>query len=642
MIYNGIAILPTRKEVTGVPAAPSSLTATTDGGFTRIDLAWTDNSNNEDGFKIERSPDGSTGWSQIDTVGANIASYTNTGLTAGNSYYYRVRAYAGGDNSAYSNTDNDTIFDLDNDISWDFVLRSDTDVFSDAGSTPAVDDDPIQQWDDQSGNGRDASCGGCNDATAPLWLDDRMNSLSSTRFTTADRMRITDFAHGTTDLTSFVVFREIGGSVTGTMFSQWDLGTNDKAFFVQPSSNKFRVVLSGDGSTNDKDYSSATDIAESGMNIGVFVFDSGTLNLYVDGKDQTETKSVDNAIASVYSSAADLMLGCVLNNDSPTSHVSDAYISGIWLIGSALNATQRGQTEDAIREIWGLDGVPTTIDGVDRFGGYSNAPIINSDASIHEIGNILQEPADSGEEYKTWFTTGSEGTTDERINYAYSSNGTSWTEYGSNPVIAARYEDPYVLKVGSTYYMYVEDKENQGANDYVRRFSASNPEGAWSDDGRLTDGLGGDLSAASPVVWKDGATWYLIYERMSGNFDIGLATSSDGLDWTADGSNPVIDTADFAWNTGIDIVPDDIINKSGTYYLTVHGSNAAGDYFVSAASSANLTSWTEITGGPFSDDWGRQLNNVMIYNDGTDDVVHYATDDRGMDGIYRGFPLEDP
>jgi galactose oxidase-like protein/glyoxal oxidase-like protein/fibronectin type III domain protein len=83
-------------------AAPSNLLATAVSG-TRIDLTWTDNSNNENGFKIERSPDGLT-FTEIATVGANVTTYSNTGLTCATFYQYRVRAYNANGNSAYSNT----------------------------------------------------------------------------------------------------------------------------------------------------------------------------------------------------------------------------------------------------------------------------------------------------------------------------------------------------------------------------------------------------------------------------------------------------------------------------------------------------------------------------------------------------------
>jgi hypothetical protein len=83
-------------------SAPSSLT-TTVVGSNQVNLTWTDNTSDEDGFKIERK-DGSTGtFAQIATVGSNLTSFSNTGLTDGVTYFYRVRAFNTGGNSGYSN-----------------------------------------------------------------------------------------------------------------------------------------------------------------------------------------------------------------------------------------------------------------------------------------------------------------------------------------------------------------------------------------------------------------------------------------------------------------------------------------------------------------------------------------------------------
>jgi hypothetical protein len=87
--------------VAAPPAAPGGLTATA-ASSSQINLSWTDASNNESGFKIERSLNNST-WTAVTTVGQNVTSYSNTGLTAGTLYYYRVRATNASGDSANSN-----------------------------------------------------------------------------------------------------------------------------------------------------------------------------------------------------------------------------------------------------------------------------------------------------------------------------------------------------------------------------------------------------------------------------------------------------------------------------------------------------------------------------------------------------------
>ncbi|MFN2304926.1 MAG: C25 family cysteine peptidase, partial [Anaerolineales bacterium] len=89
--------------------APSDLLANTIS-TTQIDLSWTDNSDSESEFIIERSLTGTDGWEQIDTVEANLTSYSNISLLPGITYFYRVRAYRSGDSqySDYSNVANAT------------------------------------------------------------------------------------------------------------------------------------------------------------------------------------------------------------------------------------------------------------------------------------------------------------------------------------------------------------------------------------------------------------------------------------------------------------------------------------------------------------------------------------------------------
>jgi PKD repeat protein len=79
--------------------APSGLTATA-VSTSAIDLAWTDESDNEDGFHIEHSTDGGS-WSLLASQGGT--TYTHGGLATASLHYYRVRAYNAGDQSGYSN-----------------------------------------------------------------------------------------------------------------------------------------------------------------------------------------------------------------------------------------------------------------------------------------------------------------------------------------------------------------------------------------------------------------------------------------------------------------------------------------------------------------------------------------------------------
>ncbi len=77
-----------------VMTAPSNLTLSppTSNGVT---LSWTDNSDNEAGFRIERSADGGLTWLTAGTTAANITTFADNSLAGGTTYAYRVRAING-------------------------------------------------------------------------------------------------------------------------------------------------------------------------------------------------------------------------------------------------------------------------------------------------------------------------------------------------------------------------------------------------------------------------------------------------------------------------------------------------------------------------------------------------------------------
>ena len=90
-----------------VPGAPTSLTAT-DVSSTQINLSWTAPSDNGGstitGYKIERSPDGSTWSTIVSNTGNTSTSYTDNGLTHSTTYTYRVSAINSVGTGSPSNT----------------------------------------------------------------------------------------------------------------------------------------------------------------------------------------------------------------------------------------------------------------------------------------------------------------------------------------------------------------------------------------------------------------------------------------------------------------------------------------------------------------------------------------------------------
>ena len=85
-----------------IPDPPTGLQAVAASSFS-VDLAWTDNSYDEDGFRVERKTGVDGTWAEIGSTGPDVAALRDAGLSDDTTYFYRVRAFNNAGESSYSN-----------------------------------------------------------------------------------------------------------------------------------------------------------------------------------------------------------------------------------------------------------------------------------------------------------------------------------------------------------------------------------------------------------------------------------------------------------------------------------------------------------------------------------------------------------
>jgi len=179
-----------------------------------------------------------------------------------------------------------------------------------------------------------------------------------------------------------------------------------------------------------------------------------------------------------------------------------------------------------------------------------------------------------GGTYKMWYGGSTKPYQEEKIGYATSPDGKSWTKYASNPVVG----------FGST--------------------------GSW-DSSQL----------CVPVVIKDGSTYKMWYGGYNGNtMRIGYATSSDGIAWTKYAGNPVMDVgAANSWESKM-VAPGTVIREDNEYRLWYQGSNG-NHWELGYTSSPDGITWTRHAGNPIlrvgagANDWDRsELGHFTVVN----------------------------
>ena len=151
---------------------------------------------------------------------------------------------------------------------------------------------------------------------------------------TTDNVRIPDSVSlsPVNAMSAFVWVKGAAQNGKGVL-SHYDSAINKRAFFLTSHStytNKLHVVISDDGTLgvgHRKNYYSSIISFDNTPHLIGFTFGTGTLKLYIDGiEDTNTTKTYDDAITTIHNSTADIMIGCYLNSGTPTS-LFTGYIS---------------------------------------------------------------------------------------------------------------------------------------------------------------------------------------------------------------------------------------------------------------------------------------------------------------------------
>lgn len=224
----------------------------------------------------------------------------------------------------------------------------------------------------------------------------------------------------------------------------------------------------------------------------------------------------------------------------------------------------------------------------------------------------------SGEDgYKYWmyYEKGVTGP-DCEVYLVRSNDGLTWVETGvTNPILdniatEEHIPDPNVIKVGSTWYLFIV--EGVGGDTSIQRLTSTDGK-SWTDAttviSRGGTGTWDEDDVVSPSCIYENGTFYLWYVgEDAGLYRLGLATSTDGTDFTKDGSNPIYGgVGNETWH--IDVVYSSIDNKYWLYYNLENDTN----YPMYLAKSTDRKNFTQVDSNPVMEKSGTGWELTRLY-----------------------------
>ena len=182
------------------------------------------------------------------------------------------------------------------------------------------------------------------------------------------------------------------------------------------------------------------------------------------------------------------------------------------------------------------------------------------------------------------------------LSYFWDGNG-EFVADATNNSVGADFGMHFISAVwdnGTLYSYYIVNKPD---GKFAVGLATSTDSISFTNHGVVVDvgsaGQWDDERASFSGVFKDGNTWYMVYEGSPGGFDpaaIGLATSRDGINWTKDPGNPILETSGAGFMSH-EIGTPSLFKKDGAWYLFYHGFDLD-DCQIGVATGENLLNLT--------------------------------------------------
>ena len=237
----------------------------------------------------------------------------------------------------------------------------------------------------------------------------------------------------------------------------------------------------------------------------------------------------------------------------------------------------------------GSIGLATSADGK-VWSRDSRNPVLNSGGGWDAGGVYDPWVIYENGTYKMWMT-GTDSNSVESIGYATSTDGVQWTMYSGNPILTkgepGSMDDqmvmrPVVVHSASGYVLYFAFL---GTGD-----TGSHPSTATSNDGihwvksnkkLVLKSSGWDVTGPRPSsIALIGQNYVMAYYSVPASganqyrYQIGLATSTDGVNWAPYSNNPVI-TFGSGWD-GNDVYYPCLVPVGDNYYIYYIGDDNSG------------------------------------------------------------------